>query len=192
MTFWLPTESSSTVASRESPALARYMAVPCKAESRRRCVTTMRQLCERLHLVPEASAAEELAAWRTELHTLHGHLHEKVEDYLRYPICGDEGGGNRLRHGVRQKRQEWSSKARADLWQATQDFVRKYGVRWAVWQAIPRAVPAPAPLPPELQQESIPWDKIRELDDGTGYAWGDYTSICQKKEDAYADLKRQY
>eukprot|EP00973_Karenia_brevis_P071196 9891000-Karenia_brevis.AAC.1 len=91
-----------------------------------KCQLTMRQFCERVHTVP--STAEERQVWTSELHALHGHLHEKVLDRCLCPICGQDGGAIRIRRDARLSRQEWNAAARTAMWQATQKTVQRYGV----------------------------------------------------------------
>eukprot|EP00973_Karenia_brevis_P054869 7628397-Karenia_brevis.AAC.1 len=57
----------------------------------------MKEVCERLHLKPQASCPQDLSAWHGELHTLHKHLHEKLVDYRGCPVCGEESSNKRFR-----------------------------------------------------------------------------------------------
>ena len=128
------------------------------------CLWTMRQLCERLHIKP--ATAEEQVAWLSELCALHWHLHEKVDERAKCPVCGEHGGGHKLRKSSRWTTAQWTLPARQTLWQASQDTIRRCDCAWSIWRPVALGAPSPVSLPPKLQQECVPFDKIVALPEG--------------------------
>ena len=151
---------------------------------------TMPELFERLHTPPAGDKAA-FAVWNTELHELHGRLHERIVEAQQCPVCGKEGGA-RLRANDRRPLNEWDVSARCKLWTAIQTTVREHGVRWSAWQPIVQALPethgkypARTMYSPEQVRASI-----QERADGK-FAWGlyvgdspeaiisEYTQVCE-------------
>ena len=147
----------------------------------------MLELCQWLHIVPTVGADRDV--WLAQLNSLHGRLHEKVEMDAHCPVCSKESQ-NRLWKDARCHGSEWNAAARAALWKATQETVRRCGTGWSAWRPVSRK-PAKTLLPPRLLQESVPYEKIQALPEG-GFGWGRYktSSDITDKQTAWEQLDR--